>query len=109
MKRLILIIALFTSFGVNATQKESDYTNQMANYATIIGRAAACGADPSDALSRVGSWMDDWFDKLNLSSTMRSTYLNIFMQGTEHHLHQQQQGTSPDSCGSVLSTFNSIF
>lgn len=105
---LTLIVSLVISFDVLAYKSESYYTDKMANYATIIGRATACGADPTQKLNEVGKWMDNWFDELNLSQNMRNSYLNIFMQGTEHHLLQQQSGKSPDSCSSALKAFNSL-
>lgn len=84
------------------------YTDKMASYAAVIGRGAACGGDPNEPLTRVGSWMDEWFADLNVSPKMQSNYLVIFMQGTEYHMKQQQAGNSPDSCSSALNTFNSI-
>jgi hypothetical protein len=90
------------------TAQISIYTDRMASYAAVIGRATACGANPKTALSKVGAWMDRWFSQLNISSKMQSTYLTIFMQGTEFHMNQQQVGNTPDSCNSALNTFNSI-
>lgn len=84
------------------------YTDRMASYAAVIGRAIACGAEPNQALTRVGSWMDGWFSGLNVNSKMQAAYLTIFMEGTKYHMTQQQEGNSPDSCSSALSTFNSI-
>jgi hypothetical protein len=108
---LITILSVF-SMGLTsmaqANSKESYYTNQMANYATIIGRATACGSDPTKELKKVGVWMDQWFDELNLSQKMRATYLNIFMEGTKHHLLQQKSGNSPDTCKSVQKAFRSL-
>lgn len=109
MKKLIVLYTAFLcSFGVSANSKESYYTDQMANYATIIGRATACGADPTRELEKVGGWMDQWFDELNLSQQMRASYLNIFMEGTKYHLLQQKSGDSPDTCKSALKAFNSL-
>ena len=90
------------------SKKINAYTDRMASYATIIGRATACGASPQKALAKVGSWIDRWFSELNINPKMQSTYLTIFMQGTEFHMNQQQAGNTPDSCNSALNTFNSI-
>lgn len=87
---------------------ESDYTNQMASYATIIGRATACGIDPTKKINDVGRWMDEWFNQLNISQKQRATYLTIFMKGTEYHMNEQLNGNSPDSCTSVKRVYNSI-
>ncbi|MGK0273605.1 MAG: hypothetical protein ACI88H_004287 [Cocleimonas sp.] len=89
-----------------AVLKEEDYTDKMASYATIIGRATACGINPEREITRVGKWMDRWFDTLNLSENMRASYLNIFMSGTEHHMNQQKNGDTPDSCRSVINSFD---
>ena len=105
---IVFIFFVSVSFGVQANSKESYYTDQMANYATIIGRATACGADPTKELERVGIWMEQWFDELNLNQKMRATYLNIFREGTKYHLLQQKSGNTPDTCKSVIKTFNSL-
>jgi len=84
------------------------YTDRMASYAAIIGRATACGANPKNALSKVGAWMDRWFSELNITTKMQSSYLIIFMQGTEFHMNQQQTGKSPDTCKDAMHTFNII-
>ena len=105
---IIFIFSMSISLGAQANSKESYYTNQMANYATIIGRAAACGADPTKEIDKVAGWMDQWFDELNLSQKMRATYINIFMEGAKHHLLQQKSGNSPDTCKSALKAFRSL-
>ena len=96
---------------INYSSKKSvsvdNYTDRMASYAAIIGRAIACGVDPTQSLTRVGDWMDGWFVSLNISSKMRTSDLFIFMQGTEYHM-KQQSGNSQDTCGDAINTFNSI-
>ncbi|EJL6401119.1 hypothetical protein NMR73_004200, partial [Vibrio navarrensis] len=91
-----------------AINDESALTDKMASYATIIGRATACGADTENELRMVGRWMDSWFDDLNVNTKMRAVYLSIFMQGVEHHMNQQLSGNSPDSCKSAMKAFNTI-
>ena len=96
------------SENIPDSNAEDRYTNMMANYGTIIGRATACGIDPTREIQQVGVWMDRWFNKLEVSQKMRSMYLSIFMQGTEHHMNQQKQGNSPDTCISVAQTFKNM-
>lgn len=87
---------------VKSTKPVDYYTDRMASYATVIGRATACGTDPSARITQVGEWMDRWFDDLDISKAMRSAYLGIFMAGTEHHMNQQKDGKSPDTCDDAV-------
>jgi hypothetical protein len=85
---------------------ESQFTDKMATYATIAGRATACGKDMQKETEVVGKWMDSEFDRLNLSNKMRSTYLMTFAEGMTLHMQEQLAGNSPDTCESLQSTLN---
>ncbi|HEJ2459234.1 TPA: hypothetical protein SLZ51_003659 [Vibrio cholerae] len=107
------VVPLNVSTSINSVKKEvindeTVLTDKMASYATIIGRAAACGVDTENELRMVGKWIDSWFDDLNVSTKMRTMYLSIFMQGTEYHMNQQLSGNSPDSCQSAIKAFNTV-
>lgn len=92
---------------VNGSQdSESQFTDKMATYATIAGRAAACGIDMQKETEVVGKWMDREFDRLSLSNKMRSTYLMVFAEGMTHHMQEQLAGNSPDTCESIQGTLN---
>ncbi|HAS6112063.1 TPA: hypothetical protein I7139_23305 [Vibrio vulnificus] len=92
---------------VNGSQdSESQFTDKMATYATIAGRAAACGIDMQKETEVVGKWMDREFDRLSLTNKMRSTYLMVFAEGMTHHMQEQLAGNSPDTCESIQGTLN---
>lgn len=90
---------------VNGSQdSESQFTDKMATYATIAGRATACGIDMQKETEVVGEWMDTEFNRLNLTNKMRAAYLVLFTEGMTHHMQEQLAGNSPDTCKNIKST-----
>jgi hypothetical protein len=83
--------------GSPATEK--DYDN-VTTYATIIGRAVACGENISEPSKRVGTWMDRTF-----SPSEKSTQVQVYATAIEYAATQQQLGESPDSCPSAIRAF----
>ncbi len=97
-------------FNNKSVKKENyfsidEYTDKMASYATLLGRAAACNINIESEIEKVGFWMDSWFDSLNIQNKERSMYLLTFMNGTEFHAKQQLSGQSPDNCEQVIRAF----
>ncbi|WP_217513134.1 hypothetical protein [Vibrio metschnikovii] len=91
---------------IKTNHKSTDkYTDKMASYATLLGRAAACKINIEVEMEKVGLWMDSWFDSLNIKNKERSMYLLTFMNGAELHAKQQLSGKSPDSCEQVKRAF----
>jgi hypothetical protein len=97
--------AVFVVCSLNAMAASSADIDKLTTYAVILGRATACGANVDDASRRVGRWMDRTFPP---GSKDQQIYLPIFMEGMRHHVQQQNEGKSPDSCFSVLRSFNSF-
>lgn len=79
---------------------DSDYS-KVVTYATILGRAVACGADISVPSKQVGSWMDSTFPRSEVSSQVQ-----MFATTITYAAEQQKSGNSPDSCSEVLSSYN---
>ncbi|RYU47067.1 hypothetical protein [Aliivibrio finisterrensis] len=94
-----------TKTNQSVLKKEEYYTDTMATYAALIGRANACGVNIDGNLARVGNWMDEWFNVLDLSNQMKTTYIAIFMQGIQYHSNQQLNGNTPDNCTSVIKAY----
>ena len=79
--------------------------DKLTTYATILGRAVACGNSIEAPMSRVGRWIDKKFPS---GSNDQRIYLPIFMEGVRHHAKMQKDGESPDSCSSVTQTFSTF-
>lgn len=85
---------------------ESQFTDKMATYATIAGRATACGIDMQKETEVVGKWMDSEFDRLNLTEKMRAAYQITFAEGMKLHMQEQLANNSPDTCETLQSTLD---
>lgn len=86
-----------------ATAASSADIDKLTTYATILGRAVACGNSIEGPMRRVGRWMDRVFPP---GSSDQKTYLPVFMEGVRYHAQMQKDGRSPDSCSAVQSAFN---
>lgn len=104
-KIIVCFIFLLSLVGNQSFAASSDDIDKLTTYATILGRAAACGIDTSDAVARVGAWMDMRFPP---GSDDQKIYLPIFIEGARHHAIQQSNGNSPDSCSTVQYQFNKV-
>ncbi len=79
--------------------------DKMTSYATLIGRAIACGVDTTYAMKRVGKWMDRTFPP---GSKDQRIYLPIFAGGVKYHAQQQASGNSPDTCSQIKRVFPTV-
>ena len=99
----VLIILLVPVTVLSYTNADSD---KVATYGTFIGRATACNVNAQaidSASHKIGKWMDRSFfgkDKVEL--------MKIFMTSARYHMRRQQQGKSPDSCGTVRKQFKLV-
>ncbi|MGY6274994.1 hypothetical protein [Methylomonas sp. MgM2] len=105
MKHLVKAVIAFILFNSLAIAASSSDTDKLTSYAVILGRAAACGIDTTDASSRVGGWMDRVFPP---GSQDQIIFLPIFMEGMRYHAQQQASGNSPDSCSAVRRAFDGM-
>ncbi|MGN5537820.1 hypothetical protein [Alcaligenes sp. Lyrl_28] len=104
MKKII-VLSFFGLLGVVAqvhAVSDADI-DKLTTYATVLGRATACGVDVERESARVGKWMDK-----RLSKSDQQTYLPIFLVGARMAAQDQASGESPESCSSVVRTFNSF-
>lgn len=108
MKKLLLslIATSITTLSFNIFAVSAENTNKLANYATAIGRAGACGRDVEVEIIRVGKWMKQVFPDIKGDDAI---FYQIFMKGILHHTEQQLAGNTPDDCKTVLKNFNEIF
>ena len=88
-----------------SASEESKLTEKMAIYATILGRATACGMDVSIESKKVGTWMDRVFPP---GTAEQQRNLPIFVMGLKYHMNQQLKGKSLDSCPQVRRVYNSF-
>jgi hypothetical protein len=79
--------------------------DKLTTYATVLGRASACGISDNNAASRVGRWLDRLFPP---GSKDQLTYLPIFLSGMQYAAEQQNSGKSPDNCAAVVRAFESM-
>lgn len=84
--------------GKPATEK--DYDN-VTTYATIMGRAVACGASISGPSASVGAWIDRTFPP-----SERASQVVVYSTAIQYAADQQASGNSPDTCSSALSAYN---
>jgi hypothetical protein len=109
MVRSVTLIAAFSFaayFGAavpTAHAATRDEIDAMTTYAVVIGRSIACGADSSNAMRRVGAWLDRTFTP---GTKQHSTNVLIFVEGVKLHADLQRRGKSPDPCSAVLRTFD---
>jgi len=90
------IIALSTG-GAEPVYAASDADiDRLTTYATILGRATACGIDVDGPSRRVGRWIDNTF-----TGQERAAYLNVFIEGMYWNAQRQASGQSPDTCADV--------
>lgn len=95
-----------TNTKVASTRSDvSSLTDTMATYATMLGRANACGFETEREFKRVGLWMDGAFPP---GSKEQKIYLPIFLSGVEYHMNQQLNGKSPDNCSTLRRSYNSF-
>ena len=95
-----------TNTKVASTRSDvSSLTDTMATYATMLGRASACGFETEREFKRVGLWMDGAFPP---GSKEQKIYLPIFLSGVEYHMNQQLNGKSPDNCSTLRRSYNSF-
>ena len=103
LSRYLVVLIALSPLGTKASYAASDEDmDKLTTYATVIGRAIACGADVTSAMHRIGSWMDVKFPP---GSKDQKMYLPVFMAGVKYHAEQQHNGESPDSCAEVLRVF----
>ncbi|HRH88227.1 MAG TPA: hypothetical protein PLO41_15375 [Rubrivivax sp.] len=86
-----------------ASAASSGDIDKLTTYATILGRAVACGNSIDEPMRRVGRWMDRTFPP---GSSDQKAYLPVFMDGVRYHAQMQKDGRSPDSCSAVQRAFN---
>jgi len=77
----------------------------LTSYATLLGRAVACGVDILPATKRVGAWMDRTFPP---GSPDQKVALIVMTEGMKYHAEQQRAGRSPDSCETVRREFGLV-
>ncbi|MFZ5586108.1 MAG: hypothetical protein ACOZHQ_09285 [Thermodesulfobacteriota bacterium] len=96
--RILTAIACFLSLLAGSTAFAADpaVIDQVTSYATMIGRASACGCDTDRATSRVGGWLDRSF-----SGQEKGFYMRILTTGMYNAAKAQADGRSPDSCATV--------
>ncbi|MEK6685995.1 MAG: hypothetical protein AABY99_06360, partial [Pseudomonadota bacterium] len=88
---MILIIGSHSAIAAS-----SEDIDKLTTYATILGRAIACGNDIEDSMYRVG--VGKWMDRTFLPGSVdQKIYLPIFMEGVRYHAQMQKEGESPDS------------
>jgi TPR repeat protein len=88
----------------NQEKLESQFTDKMTTYSTISGRATACDIDMTKENEIVGKWMDREFERLNVSSKMRMSYMLIYAEGMRMSMKDQLTGNSPDTCETIKHT-----
>jgi hypothetical protein len=84
-----------------ASQADID---KLTTYATILGRASACGLESDGPSRRVGAWVDRTFS----SGEDRKMAIGIFTQGAQYAAQMQAKGRTPDSCAEVTRSFRSM-
>lgn len=98
------VIGVTFFFGSHAViAASSSDIDKLTTYATLLGRAVACGNSIEEPMRRVGQWIDRKFPP---GSTDQKTYLPIFMEGVRYHAQIQKEGRNPDSCSVISLTFN---
>lgn len=99
---ILLLLPILALLPIAAEPASSADVDRLTTYSTILGRAAACGADTSSAMGRVGRWMDRRFPP---GSSDQKKYLPVFMEGVRYAAKQQRAGRTPDSCSQALKTY----
>lgn len=99
MKIVIILLSatIFTNSAYAATERDYD---RVTTYATLIGRAVACGENISTPMAKVGSWMDRTF-----YGSGKGTQQQIFIVALQYAAEQQKNGKSPDTCVSAVRAF----
>lgn len=100
----VIGVSFFIQFQPALAASETDI-DKLTTYATILGRAVACGNSIKAPMSRVGRWIDKKFPP---DSNDQKIYLPIFMEGVRHHAKMQKDGKSPDNCSSVTQIFSTF-
>ncbi len=101
--KFFAFVAAILTTSRSATAASSADIDKLTNYATVLGRAVACGNNIEDPMRRVGQWMDKVFPP---GTSDQKTYLPIFIEGVRYHAQIQKNGKSPDSCSTVQHTFS---
>lgn len=105
ISKITLSAALTISLSQNSIAATASDIDKMTTYATILGRAVACGQDVEAPMRRVGKWMDRKFPP---GTEDQQTYLPVFIEGIQYHAQMQKNGKSPDSCVAVARVFNKM-
>jgi hypothetical protein len=104
MKRILAFYLYLMCLSLPSAQATSTADiEKMTTYATLIGRALACGVDVNYAVERVGEWMDKVFPP---GSTTQRACLSLFVKTVRYHAKQQARGNSPAFCGWVERKFS---
>jgi hypothetical protein len=99
-KRNVILLIGILGLTTSAQAAGRDDYLQVTKYATILGRAQACGQDISDPSNRVGTWMDSTF-----SGSDRDAQGQIFANTIQYSAAKQNTGQTPYSCSSVVKAF----
>ena len=96
-----------SAFMPSATRSLSDaeFDDQLANYAVIIGRSSACGADATALASNVGRAIDT---RYGVGTTEQKQRLLSFTEGAALSARAQRDGQTPDSCSEVRRVFPTV-
>jgi hypothetical protein len=89
-----------TTAAVAATAADLERLNE---YAELIGRAQACGADTTEAMRAVGRWMDTTFRR---ASRTQHSYVVMFASNLRQHAREQSESAGAGSCTPVLRAFH---
>ncbi len=107
IKKIAMVsVMIFGSIaGMPLLAATSSDINKLTTYATILGRAIACGVKTDREMKRVSTWMDRRFPP---GSSDQKIYLPIFIIGMEQNAKNQANGSSPDSCRTVRREYAKI-
>lgn len=102
MKIIIMVFVTFLLVHTAYAATGQDY-DRVTTYATLIGRSVACGQNIQYGSKRVGAWMDRTF-----FGKEKSAQILVFTTAVQYAAEQQKAGNSPDTCRSVVKTYNKI-
>jgi hypothetical protein len=99
-KKTVLLLIGILGLATSALADGRDDCWRVTTYATMLGRAQACGQDITDSSSRVGKWMDTTF-----FGSERDAQGQIFTNTIQYSAEKQKMGQSPYSCSSVVKSY----
>ena len=97
---MLFLIVLSPAVTWSATERDFD---KVTTYATLMGRAVACGENINYSSKKVGAWMDRTFSKKEIGNQ-----IIIFTTAIQYAAEQQKNGNSPDTCGSAVKAFKKV-